>query len=150
MRAVVQRVADASVQIGSETVARIDRGFCVLLGVGSKDTDADADYLCDKIASLRIFEDDSGKMNRALGDVGGSLLVVSQFTLYANCRKGTRPSFTDAAAPSHAEELYDRFVARARNTGIPVHTGRFQARMRVGLTNDGPVTILLDSEQRGR
>jgi D-tyrosyl-tRNA(Tyr) deacylase len=149
MRAVVQRVTEAAVMIDGEAVARIAGGLCVLLGVGAADTEADAHYLCDKIMGLRLFDDEAGKMNRALGEVGGALLVVSQFTLYGDCRTGRRPSFTDAAPPTLAERLYLRFVERARAAAVPVATGRFQARMRVTLVNDGPVTLVLDSGLRG-
>ena len=150
MRAVVQRVAEAQVSVDGNTVARIGGGICVLLGVGEADTPQDADYLCDKIVALRLFNDGHGKMNLSLHDVGGSLLVISQFTLYGNCRKGNRPSFTEAAPPQRAEQLYEQFIARARATGLPVTTGQFQARMRVALVNDGPVTLLLDSGDRTR
>jgi D-tyrosyl-tRNA(Tyr) deacylase len=149
MRAVVQRVAEARVSVDTETIAHIGSGLCVLLGVGTTDTEADANYLCDKIVELRLFEDEMGKMNRSLGEVGGTLMVVSQFTLYGDCRKGRRPSFTHAASPAHAAKLYEHFVARARSA-VPVSTGRFQARMRVALVNDGPVTLVLDSAERGR
>lgn len=147
MRAVVQRVTQAQVTVDATVIGQIGRGLCVLLGVGARDTEDDATYLCDKIVELRLFDDEAGKMNRSLRDVGGSLLVVSQFTLYGNCRKGRRPSFTEAAPPGRAEELYERFVARARNAGVTVATGRFQARMRVELANDGPVTLLLDTAE---
>jgi D-tyrosyl-tRNA(Tyr) deacylase len=150
MRAVVQRVAEAGVTVDNESVARIGGGLCVLLGVGAADTPADADYLCDKIIGLRIFDDAAGKMNLPLREVGGSLLVVSQFTLYGDCRKGNRPSFTRAAEPAPAIALYERFVARARAAALPVATGQFQARMRVSLVNDGPVTLWLDTAARRR
>jgi D-tyrosyl-tRNA(Tyr) deacylase len=143
-------VSEARVTIDGSVVAEIDRGLCVLLGVGIDDTEEDASYLCDKIAGLRLFEDEAGKMNRSLEEVGASLLVVSQFTLYGDCRKGRRPSFSAAAAPTRAAELYAHFVARARAAGLPVATGRFQARMQVSLVNDGPVTLLVDSDARGR
>jgi D-tyrosyl-tRNA(Tyr) deacylase len=149
MRAVVQRVAEARVTVDDTAIAEIGHGLCVLLGVATGDTEADASYLSDKIVDLRLFDDDTGKLNRSLRDVGGSLLVVSQFTLYADCRKGRRPSFSAAAPPERAEALYEHFVARARSV-VPVATGRFQARMRVGLVNDGPVTVLLESAERGR
>jgi D-tyrosyl-tRNA(Tyr) deacylase len=149
MRAVVQRVAEARVTVDSSVIAEIGQGLCVLLGVGTGDTEADANHLCDKVIDLRLFDDAAGRLNCSLRDVGGSLLVVSQFTLYGDCRKGRRPSFTGAAAPARAEVLYDHFVARAR-AAVPVATGQFQARMRVGLVNDGPVTVLLDSTERGR
>jgi D-tyrosyl-tRNA(Tyr) deacylase len=149
MRAVVQRVTEAAVTIDGETVARIGTGLCVLLGVGRADTDDDACSLCDKIVGLRLFDDDDGKMNRSLHEVGGALLVVSQFTLYGDCRKGRRPSFSEAAPPAAAERLYTCFVERARRAAVPVATGRFQARMQVALVNDGPVTLLLESGARG-
>jgi D-tyrosyl-tRNA(Tyr) deacylase len=150
MRAVVQRVTEAQVTVGETSVARIGVGLCVLLGIASGDTSADADSLCDKIVALRLFDDDTGKMNWPLRAVDGSLLIVSQFTLYGDCRKGNRPSFTDAARPEHAMLLYEHFVTRARAAAVPVVTGQFQARMRVELVNDGPVTILLDTAERGR
>lgn len=150
MRAVVQRVVEAQVTVEGETVGQIGAGLCVFLGVGATDTPQDADHLCDKILALRLFDDGDGKMNLSLRDMRGSLLVVSQFTLYGNCRKGNRPSFTEAAPPEHAQQLYERFIARARATALPVATGQFQARMRVQLVDDGPVTLLLDSADRGR
>jgi D-tyrosyl-tRNA(Tyr) deacylase len=145
MRAVVQRVARAEVRIAGEVVGRIGAGLCVLLGAGQGDGPADVDYLVDKIIGLRIFEDAGGKMNLALQEVGGALLVVSQFTLYGDCRRGRRPSFTAALEPRAAEALCDRFVAQARARGVAVETGRFGAMMQVDLVNDGPVTLLLDS-----
>ncbi len=145
MRAVVQRVSRASVTVEGEIVGSIDKGFVVLLGVTHDDTEADAAYLAEKILGLRIFEDDAGKMNLALADVGGACLVVSQFTLYGDCRKGRRPSFVAAAGPEQAEALYEVFVERMRDGGICVATGRFRAHMDVELVNDGPVTMLLDS-----
>lgn len=147
MRAVVQRVSQASVTVENETVGQIGCGFLVLLGVGSDDTPADADYLAKKIVGLRVFEDDAGKMNRGLLDVGGDLLVVSQFTLWGDCRKGRRPSFVAAAPPEQADKLYQHFVAVARSEGVNVETGRFRADMKVSLVNDGPVTLLLDSQK---
>ena len=145
MRAVVQRVTKAQVSVGGELIGGIGRGLCVLLGVGHGDTEADADALCRKIVGLRVFEDEAGRFARSLEEVGGELLVVSEFTLYGDCRKGRRPSFTDAAPPERAEALYERFVACARATNRPVATGRFQARMAVALVNDGPVTFVLDT-----
>ena len=142
----MQRVARAAVEVDGAIVGEIGRGLCVLLGVGREDTEADADALCRKVVGLRIFEDDAGRFARALDEVGGGLLVVSQFTLYGDCRKGRRPSFTDAAAPERAEQLYERFVACARDGSVPVATGRFGARMALALVNDGPVTLLLDTE----
>jgi D-aminoacyl-tRNA deacylase len=141
----VQRVSEARVEVDGAVVGAIGRGFCVLLGVGHADTEADADALCRKIVGLRVFEDEAGRFAHGLDEVGGGLLVVSQFTLYADCRKGRRPSFTDAAPPERAEALYAHFVAQARGTVDPVATGRFGARMALALTNDGPVTLLLDT-----
>lgn len=148
MRAVVQRVSSASVAVGGETVAAIGRGFLVLLGVASGDTDRQAEWLADKIAGLRIFEDEAGKMNLSVQDIGGSILVVSQFTLLADCRKGRRPSFTDAAPPAEADRLYQVFVSAVRKHGIPVETGVFQAHMEVVLVNDGPVTVVVEAGQQ--
>lgn len=147
MRAVVQRVSSASVTVEDQVVGRIDRGFLVLLGVGTEDRDADAVQLAGKVAGLRVFEDDGGKMNLSLSDVGGRVLAVSQFTLFGDCRKGRRPSFVDAARPELAEQLYESFVAELRGQGIEVETGRFQTHMDVSLVNDGPVTLLLDSRK---
>jgi D-tyrosyl-tRNA(Tyr) deacylase len=147
MRAVVQRVSQARVSVGTKTAGAIERGFLVLLGVAVSDTKEDALALAHKIGSLRVFEDDQGKMNLALADVGGAMLVVSQFTLLGDCRKGRRPSFDQAARPELARELYAEFVAAVRASGIPVETGRFQEHMLVELTNDGPVTLLLDSRR---
>jgi len=148
MRAVLQRVTEARVVVEGATVGAVGAGLVVLLGVGKGDTSADADYLLDKILGLRIFSDDAGKMNRNVQDAGGSLLVVSQFTLYADCRKGRRPSFDPAAPPAEAESLYNYFVASAGRGPVPVATGVFQASMEVHLVNSGPVTILLDSADR--
>ncbi len=145
MRAVVQRVASARVEVEGEVRGRIDRGLLVLLGVGRGDTRKEATWLADKIAGLRVFEDDAGKMNLSLEDVGGSMLVVSQFTLYGDCRKGRRPSFTGAAPPDEAERLYEVFVARLKEHGLPVEAGVFQAKMQVHLVNDGPVTLVVES-----
>ncbi len=147
MRAVVQRVSSASVVVEDEVVGRIDHGFLVLLGVSQSDTQDDVIFLAGKIAGLRVFEDDDGKMNRSLTDVEGKMLVVSQFTLYGDCRKGRRPSFVAAAPPERADELYRSFVAEVRGQGVEVETGRFQAHMDVSLVNDGPVTLLLDSSK---
>lgn len=147
MRAVVQRVRQASVTIAGDVVGKIDHGLLALVGAGHDDTRDDAKYLVDKIVGLRIFADDAGQMNRSVADVGGSLLLVSQFTLYGDVRKGRRPSFTDAMPPGPAEALYDEFVAIARTTNVPVATGRFRADMQVALVNDGPVTLLLDSKR---
>lgn len=145
MRAVVQRVSRAQVTVNGEVTGRIARGLLVLLGVAPTDTESDADYLADKIAGLRIFEDAAGKMNLAATDVKGHLLVVSQFTLYGDVRRGRRPSFDTAAPPQHARRLYEYFVERIRAAGLVCETGRFQEMMQVELVNDGPVTILLDS-----
>ena len=145
MRAVVQRVSRASVGVGGEIVGAIECGFLVLVGVTHADTAADAESLADKIVGLRVFEDDAGKMNLSLADAGGRCLVVSQFTLYGDCRKGRRPSFVAAAKPEQAERLYETFVAAIRSRGVEVATGRFRAEMSVELVNDGPVTLLLDS-----
>jgi len=148
MRAVVQRVSRAEVRVSGEVVGRIGPGLLVLLGAGQGDGPAQVDQMVDKIVNLRIFEDDAGKMNRSLLDVGGGLLAVSQFTLYGDARKGRRPSFVDALEPAAAEALYLQFVDKARAAGVtPVETGRFGAMMQVELVNDGPVTILLDSER---
>jgi D-tyrosyl-tRNA(Tyr) deacylase len=145
MRAVVQRVSKARVTVGEQTAGEIDRGFLVLLGVGKEDKESDADYLAAKIAALRIFDDENGKINLSLADVGGAVLAVSQFTLYADTLKGNRPAFNMAAPPEQARQLYEYFVAKIRATGLPCETGKFQATMQVELINDGPVTILLDS-----
>jgi D-tyrosyl-tRNA(Tyr) deacylase len=145
MRAVVQRVSRARVTANGEITGEIGPGLVVLLGVGIEDAAADADYLADKIVGLRIFEDDAGRMNRSVAEVGGGVLVVSQFTLYGDARKGRRPSFEDAARPDKACRLYEYFVERVRATGTRCETGRFQEMMKVELVNEGPVTILLDS-----
>jgi D-tyrosyl-tRNA(Tyr) deacylase len=147
VRAVVQRVSRASVTVGGEIVGRIEKGLLVLLGVAEGDTQDDVIYLSGKIAGLRIFPDDEGKMNRSLADVGGRMLVVSQFTLLGDCRKGRRPSFIEAARPERAAELCRGFVAEVRGQGIEVETGRFQEHMDVELVNDGPVTLILDTRQ---
>lgn len=147
MRACVQRVSQADVQIAGETVGRIDRGLVVLLGVAVEDTEDDARQLAEKIVGLRIFDDEEGKMNLAVTDVDGGLLVVSQFTLLGDCRKGRRPSFVAAAEPKKAEALYEVFVTTARESVAHVATGRFRQQMDVALVNDGPVTLLLDSQK---
>jgi len=145
MRAVVQRVTEARVEVAGELAGEIGAGLLVLIGVGHEDTDSDAQYLVDKITNLRIFDDSEGKMNRSLLETHGSILVVSQFTLYGDVRRGRRPSYSDAAEPEKAKQLYEYFVDRVRRLGPKVETGVFQAMMKVTLTNDGPVTILLDS-----
>ena len=146
MRAVVQRVSEAQVSIGGTAVGAIGRGLLILLGVGHGDTEAEAERLWSKISRLRVFEDADGKTNLALSDVGGSVLVVSQFTLFANCKKGNRPSFTEAGAPDEANRLYELFVERARRDAARVETGRFGADMQVNLVNDGPFTLWLDTD----
>lgn len=146
MRALLQRVSSASVTVNDRTVGQIKRGFVVLLGVTHGDTTAQADWLANKIAGLRLFEDEAGKMNLGLADVTGSVLVVSQFTLYGNARKGKRPSFTAAAPPEQAEPLVDYFCGRLRQMGLPVTTGQFGAAMQVTIHNDGPVTLMLERE----
>ncbi|MEE4600591.1 MAG: D-aminoacyl-tRNA deacylase [Desulfobacteraceae bacterium] len=145
MRAVVQRVKKGSVTADHQTTGRIGKGLLVLLGVAKGDTPSDADYLANKIVNLRIFEDDSAKMNRSLLSIGGEMLVVSQFTLLGDCRKGRRPSFIAAAGPQKASALYDNFVQQVRRHGVSVETGRFQSTMEVALINDGPVTLVLES-----
>jgi len=147
MRAVVQRVSRASVKVDGELTGEIGQGLLVLLGVAQDDGEADADYLADKIAGLRIFEDAAGKMNLSVADVGGAVLAVSQFTLFGDVRRGKRPSFDAAARPEQARALYEYFVARVRAGGLRCETGRFQEMMQVELVNAGPVTILLDSKK---
>ena len=150
MRAVVQRVSSASVSIDGGEVSRIGAGLVVLAAVGRDDTDADADYIVEKTVHLRVFPDTEGRFDRSVLDVGGSLLVVSQFTLYGDVRRGRRPSFTEAAPPDEASERFAALVERFRTTGVPVETGQFQAMMDVALVNDGPVTLILDSSDRHR
>mgnify|MGYP001495145899 CR=1 FL=1 len=145
MRALIQRVTTATVTVDGETVGAIGRGFLVLLGVTHEDGLREAEWLARKVAGLRVFDDADGKMNLALADVGGAALVVSQFTLYSDARRGRRPDFLRAARPEHAEPLIESFVARLRGEGIPVETGRFRAAMQVALVNDGPVTFWLDT-----
>ena len=145
MRAVVQRVKKSSVQVGEELIGKIGSGLLVFLGVGIQDSAKDAVYLADKISNLRIFEDQKGKLNLSLIETGGRMLVVSQFTLLADCRKGRRPSFAQAAPPEKANQLYEHFVTQVRQKGIEIATGRFQAMMSVSLINDGPVTLILES-----
>jgi D-tyrosyl-tRNA(Tyr) deacylase len=148
MRAIVQRVSRAQVTVDGEIIGQIGPGLLVLLGVGRDDTEADGAYLAEKIAGLRVFEDDAGKMNRSLTDIGGGVLAVSQFTLYGDVRRGKRPSFDAAAPPEKARELYEFFVEKIRAAGLRCQTGRFQVEMKVELVNEGPVTILLDSEKQ--
>jgi D-tyrosyl-tRNA(Tyr) deacylase len=145
VRIVVHRVAEARVTVAQETVGAIGPGLCIFLGVGKEDTENHADMLADKIKNLRIFADEQGKMNRSIVDTGGEVLVISQFTLYGDCRKGNRPSFTDAAPAAEADRLYRYFAERLRRAGLTVATGRFQAHMKVALVNDGPVTFVLAS-----
>ena len=147
MRAVVQRVTEASVTVEGNTVGSIGSGLMVLLGVEQEDTEKDGAYLAEKLAGLRIFEDEGEKMNLSVQQVGGSILLVSQFTLLGDVRHGKRPSFTQAAPPQEADALYEDLADRLRQKGIPVETGQFQAHMEVSLVNDGPVTILLDSRK---
>jgi len=147
MRALIQRVSEASVTVDGRVTGAIGQGFLVFLGITHTDGEPEAAYLARKIAGLRVFEDDAGKMNRALADVDGSVLAVSQFTLYGNVRKGRRPSFIDAARPEQADPLYQRFCALLREQGVRVETGVFQAEMKVSLINDGPVTLWLDTAE---
>lgn len=146
----MQRVSRASVTVQGEAVGEIGAGFVVLVGVSRDDVEADADYIVNKVAHLRVFADEQGKFNRSAMDVGAELLLISQFTLHADTRKGRRPSFVDAAPPTLAEPLFDRTVAKFRESGLHVATGIFQAHMMVSLTNDGPVTIMIDSADRER
>ena len=147
MRAVLTRVSSDSVSIGGEVVGNIGRGFLILLGVGPHDTEKECRYLAEKALGLRIFEDENGKMNLGLEQVGGEVLVVSQFTLYGNCRKGRRPSFTDAAGPELGNELYEKFLSVCEELGYPPQHGRFGADMKVESINDGPITLILDTDQ---
>jgi D-aminoacyl-tRNA deacylase len=147
MRACIQRVSEARVTIDGQITGQIGRGLVVLLGVGQRDGDAEVAWLAEKIVGLRIFEDDAGKMNRSLEEAGGAMLVVSQFTLYGDCRKGRRPSFISAAPPELAERLYEQFVTCVRSGGIEVATGRFREHMLVSLVNDGPVTLWIDTDE---
>ena len=147
MRAVLTRVSSASVTIDNQVVGRIGKGFLILLGIGPEDTEAQCRYLAEKALSLRIFEDDQGKMNLGLEQVGGQVLVVSQFTLYGNCRKGRRPSFTEAAPPQLGNELYEKFLSICAELGYPPQHGQFGADMKVASVNDGPVTLILDTDQ---
>jgi D-tyrosyl-tRNA(Tyr) deacylase len=144
VRAVIQRVAEARVVVADKTVGDIGPGLCVFLGIGKMDNEKAADALAVKIANLRIFSDDEGKMNRSVIDVRGEVLVVSQFTLYGDCTRGNRPSFSEAAPPAEAEQVYRRFVQRLRDAGLTVATGQFQTKMNVFLVNDGPVTLIVE------
>ena len=147
MRLVIQRVSRASVTVDGEMVSSISKGLLVLVGVADDDTEADVKYLADKTANLRIFEDEAGKMNLSVSDIGGAVLAVSQFTLYGDCRKGRRPSFIKAARPEKAETLYEVYISSLADMGLETQTGVFQAHMNVELVNDGPVTILIDSKK---
>ena len=147
MRCVVQRVTEASVTVNGETVGAVGPGLMVLIGVSTEDTDADLKYMTEKVPNLRIFDDENGVMNRSVLDTGGSILAVSQFTLYGDARGGRRPSYIRAAKPDEANAMYERLVAAWRDKGIHVETGRFRTEMKVSLVNDGPVTILIDSEK---
>ena len=146
MRAVITRVKSADVAIDGATVGKIGQGLLILLGIGPQDSSAEVEKMADKILGMRIFSDEEGKMNRSVQDIGGQVLVVSQFTLYGNCRKGNRPSFTGAAAPDHAIPLYEQFLQHCADRGFPPQHGQFGADMQVSSINDGPVTIWLDSE----
>lgn len=148
MRVVIQKVSEASVEVEGDILGSIEQGFMLLVGVGKEDTEEDVDYLVRKVANLRVFEDDDGKMNRALRDVAGSILSISQFTLLANTKKGNRPSFIEAAEPEMGEALYQSFNQKLRDLGFRVETGQFGAHMNVSLINDGPVTILIDSKNK--
>lgn len=148
LRSVVQRVSQASVCVEGETVGKIGPGLLILFGVGENDGPSDLDWMIDKIVGLRIFEDEEGKMNRSVQDAGGEVLLVSQFTLYGDCRKGKRPSFSTAAPPEKAKALFEEAVEKVGTYGIHVETGIFQAEMQVELVNDGPVTLLIDSEKK--
>jgi D-tyrosyl-tRNA(Tyr) deacylase len=145
VKAVIQRVSRAEVSVAGEPVGRIGHGLCVFLGIGKDDGKSNADHLAEKIKNLRIFEDENGKMNRSVEEVREEVLVVSQFTLYGDCRKGNRPSFSDAAPPDQAEKLYEYFVRQLRGAGLTVTTGQFKARMDVNLINDGPVTFIVEN-----
>jgi len=147
MRVVVQRVSEACVRIGGDVISRIGGGFLVLLGVSKSDRETEAAYLAAKVVNLRLFEDAQGRLSRSLLEISGEMLVVSQFTLLGDCRKGRRPSFTEAADPEHANRLYEHFIAEAVRLGVRVQSGRFRERMAVSLVNDGPVTLIIDSPQ---
>ena len=144
MRVVIQRVTEARVTVADRTVGQIGAGLCVFLGVATSDEETNANHLADKIIRLRIFEDEQGKMNRSVADVQGEILVVSQFTLYGDSKKGNRPSFSAAASPAEAQRLYDYFTSRLQASGLKISSGQFQAKMAVSLTNDGPVTLIIE------
>lgn len=146
MKAILQRVTQARVEIGDETISQIGPGFLVLLGVAQNDSSKDTDYLVNKIINLRVFEDENGKFNLSIKDIKGSLLIVSQFTLFADTKKGNRPGFTDAAPPDLAERLYNLFIDKCKNTGLNTQSGQFAAHMQISLVNNGPVTIMLNSK----
>ena len=148
MRVVLQRVSSASVTVGGQELGAIDQGYMLLVAIQDADTEAELNYLVRKITGLRVFEDEAGKMNLSIQDVGGSILSISQFTLYADTRRGNRPSFTDAGAPAYAEKMYDQFNTKLAATGLTVATGEFGADMKVSLVNDGPVTIIFDTDNK--
>lgn len=148
MRVVLQRVSSASVKVDDQELAAIAQGYMLLVAIQDADTEAELDYLVRKITGLRVFEDEAGKMNLSIQDVGGSILSISQFTLYADTRRGNRPSFTDAGAPAYAEKMYDQFNTKLAATGLTVATGEFGADMKVSLVNDGPVTIIFDTDNK--
>ncbi|MCL5037680.1 MAG: D-aminoacyl-tRNA deacylase [Chloroflexi bacterium] len=147
MRAVIQRVTESVVTVDGKVLGRIDDGLLILLGVGADDEKADADYMAEKIANLRIFRDEEGKMNLSLIDTGGKALIISQFTIYGDCRKGRRPGFTDAAPPDKGKSLYEYFIEKMKDLGVVTGQGEFGAMMKVSLVNDGPVTFILDSKR---
>ncbi|WP_270764108.1 D-aminoacyl-tRNA deacylase [Weissella confusa] len=148
MRVVLQRVSSASVTVDDQELGAIGQGYMLLIAIQDADTEAELDYLVRKITGLRVFEDEAGKMNLSIHDVGGSILSISQFTLYADTRRGNRPSFTDAGAPAYAEKMYDQFNTKLAATGLTVATGEFGADMKVSLVNDGPVTIIFDTDNK--